>query len=101
MLIEPRAPPMIADGPAIVAAPSAPNSQPEPMIDVSDAHRSPRKPTPRSSPSASSAADCGPLGGVTTSAMNPPQDPRECAAMLSTTPAPCPWRLNEEGRIAP
>ena len=43
---------MIAEGPATVAAVSAPNSHPEPMIDPSDAHSSPRNPTPRSIPSA-------------------------------------------------
>ncbi len=47
---------MIADGPAIAAAASAPNSQPDPMIEPSDAHSRPRKPTPRSMPSVSSDA---------------------------------------------
>jgi hypothetical protein len=47
---------MIADGPAIEAAVSAPNSHPEPMIDPSYAHSRPRNPTPRSIPSPSSSA---------------------------------------------
>ena len=47
---------MIADGPAIEAAVSAPNSHPDPMIEPSEAHRRPRKPTPRCIPSASSCA---------------------------------------------
>src|SRR5690242_17588490 len=62
---------MIAAGPASVAAPSAPNSHPDPMIDVSDAHRSPRNPTLRSRPSASRARDGASFAGVTTSAIGP------------------------------
>ena len=47
---------MIADGPAIVTAVRAPNNQPDPMIEPSDAHRSPRNETLRSIPSNSSAS---------------------------------------------
>jgi hypothetical protein len=39
---------MIAEGPAIVTQVSAPNNQPEPMIEPSDDQRSPRNPTLRS-----------------------------------------------------
>jgi hypothetical protein len=35
----------IADGPASVAAPRAPGSHPDPMMDVSEAHRRPTSPT--------------------------------------------------------
>ena len=49
---------MIADGPAIVTAVSAPNSQPEPISDASEAHVRPRKLIPRSIPSLSSVACC-------------------------------------------
>ena len=42
---------MIAEGPAIEAAVRAPNSHPDPISEPSDAHSSPRKPTPRSIPS--------------------------------------------------
>src|SRR5579875_1787016 len=54
MMIDPRTQPRIADGPAMVAAVSAPNNQPDPMIEVSEAHNRPRNPTPRSRPSLSS-----------------------------------------------
>ena len=49
---------MIADGPAIVSALSAPNSHPEPISDASEAHVRPRKLIPRSIPSLSSWATC-------------------------------------------
>jgi hypothetical protein len=48
--------------------PTAPNSHPDPMIEPSDAQRSPRKPTPLSIASVSSVSRCG----ASTSAINPP-----------------------------
>jgi hypothetical protein len=51
MMIDATTQAMIAEGPAMPPATSAPNSQPEPMIEPSELHSSPRKPTPRSRPS--------------------------------------------------
>ena len=56
-----------ADGPATVAAISAPNSQPDPMIDPTDDHNRPRKPMPRSRPSPSPATSASTFcGGAAT-----------------------------------
>src|SRR6266700_4174507 len=45
MATEPIPQAMIAAGPAVTSAHSAPLSHPEPMIDVSEAHRRPIRPT--------------------------------------------------------
>ena len=59
-------------GPAMTVAVRAPNSHPEPMIDPSEAHMRPRKPTSRFKPS-STAPPGGPPAWVTAVIAYPPR----------------------------
>src|SRR5690349_4603307 len=56
MAAPPRIHEMIAAGPATSDAPSAPNSQPEPMIDPTEVNNSPTKPMSRRSRGSTAAA---------------------------------------------
>src|ERR1700754_1028714 len=69
----PRIHEMIAAGPAISDAPSAPNNQPEPMIDPTDVNISPTKPISRRSRGSTLAAPVVPSPANSASLPRPAQ----------------------------
>jgi hypothetical protein len=70
---------MIAAGPAACAAYSAPNSQPEPMIELSDAQTAPMKPISRFSPTSAGLVTVAPAEPVSVAMI-------DSSSLVSTVP---------------